>query len=199
MATERDDADPSVRSQPSEGPAATTPNPAPVGALDWLDEERPRTKSVSAERTSYAWKIMLADALSAGVFAVGVAAGSEGRGASWPLVLGGLGSYALTPALIHGLNDAGPGRIAGSIALRLGCPALGFLHGMAALHPNDDLGGGPAGFALGAGLAMVVDWAALSWKTAEPAVARVPGLDSPWFAPTVNRDGRWALALGGRW
>ena len=90
----------------------------------------------------------------------------------------------------------------GSLLMRLALPVLGLLLGGSIEPPQDNgpLGGdaGP-GFLLGAALAMVIDWTALSWKPAEAPRAGHDWRDSLWLAPGIDRDGRWGLSLGARW
>ncbi len=142
------------------------------------EEPAPRRESPASRREAgatdpagaswYGWQTFLADAVSAGLFAGGIAARNGAIA-----VVGGIGYVAGAPT-IHGLHGSST-RTGLSVALRLGLPLLGYLiaDGMStckdpAEEPCDLPGAmGATGGAL---LAAPIDWFAVSW---EPAQVRV--------------------------
>jgi hypothetical protein len=168
-------------------------------------EPKERSAPMAQSPRWYGWKIMTADAALGVVLAgLGVTTHYNGwdNGAAAALGVVGVGSFALTPAVIHGLNGGSAWRIAGSVSLRLGLPVLGFALGAVVAPPHGDEGigaGALAGGVLGLGLALGLDWFALSWTVTEAPRATGGGLVSLSLAPTVSREGRWGLALSTRW
>ncbi len=119
------------------------------------------------ERVSYRWQLVLADlgALGATVVASGleVNQGDEVRGVA-------LGTYLLGAPLIHAANGHGL-RAIGSLALRVGLPALGAYVGVHLQGREDcnqciDTASPVAGLVLGIGLggltALIVDYGVLA-------------------------------------
>ena len=159
---------------------------------------------VDPERAWYGWQIMIADALTIGAVAGGVALelgshDSAVRTLGWGAAIVGVGSYALAPALIHGFNDGGLLQIGGSLLLRAALPVVGFGLGLGGISGDNGpfVGSTVGGMLAGVGVARLVDWALLSTRVAEkPLADRAPSL---WLAPTIGRDGRAGLALSGRW
>lgn len=134
-----------------------------------------------APGTGYRLQVIAADALSVGTVLAGFAVDSYAHTARVAdvLVAGGLGGYALGGPIIH-MQHRQSYRGALSLALRVGLPIVGAAVGArsATCTPGEwfcGVGEGVAGFAIGAGAAMVIDSAFIvPWSdpaTPEPAHA----------------------------
>jgi hypothetical protein len=133
-----------------------------------------------APGTGYRLQVIAADALSVGAVLAGFAVDSYAHTppVSQVLVAGGLGGYALGGPIIH-MQHRQWHRGAISLGLRVGLPILGAAVGAwsATCTPGEWFCGVPegvAGFAIGAGAAMVIDSAFVvpSSDSATPEPAR---------------------------
>ena len=156
----------------------------------------------------YGAPIVLTDLASLGALAGGTALTDRGSDAGWGLILLGTGAYLLGGPIVH-FTERGVRPALASLGLRAGAAAGGALTGAiigGAIGSrekcgSDDtcgLGGAAVGFALGlsAGglVAMVVDSAAIAYKSATPAA---PALAvTPVYHPATHQTG---LALRGIW
>jgi hypothetical protein len=142
-----------------------------------------------APGTGYRLQIITADALSVGTVLAGFAVDRYAHTSlvSGVLVTGGLGGYALGGPFIH-MEHHRSYRGALSLALRVGLPIVGAAVGAwsATCTPGEwfcGVGEGVAGFAIGAGAAMVIDSAFIvPWSdsaTSEPARAATASRPSP--------------------
>jgi hypothetical protein len=112
----------------------------------------------------YGWKIAAVDLGGAGAFALGMYAAQASRDCgceefgSGYLIMFGVGAYAAGGPGLHYGRDR-PGAMVGSVALRAGLPAAGYL--IARRRQASDR---TATIAIGAGVAaaMVIDWTLLS-------------------------------------
>lgn len=159
---------------------ATTERPSSV--------PRPPTYSSNDELASaapaqerqrwYGWQTLLSDATAVGL--LGIAGAS--RNPDW-LVPSGVVYGAGAPA-IH-LAHGRLGAAVGSLALRVWVPLVGSGIGLVAAHcsptPGDEDGNGSCaltgavyGFIVGAGVAMVLDMAVLSWEPSKPETQEAP-------------------------
>jgi hypothetical protein len=160
--------------RPSSVPKPPTYSPSDAGHAILPDEPR--------NYRWYGWQTLLADSTAIGLF--GLAAANRANG---PL-LGASGVvYVAGGPAIH-LAHGRVGALAGSLALRVGLPLVGVGLGAATAscsaqrQSEDDDAGTPCGltgavygFAVGAGLAMVVDMAVLSWEpSTEPMTQEAP-------------------------
>ncbi|MBX3129021.1 MAG: hypothetical protein KF718_20055 [Polyangiaceae bacterium] len=166
---------------PPPGPLALPPPPPPPpGALQYpvvqddpgygraawgsappldLGPRAPRER----ERQWYGWQTLTLDGAALGTLLLAAAADS-----SELVVVSGL-TYAVGPALVH-TGHGRPGAALGSIALRLGGPAIGGYLGSA--PSGSDLGTAVLGVLLGMAGAIALDSAVLARKDAPVAGSR---------------------------
>jgi len=151
-------------------------------------------ESNPGEHTSwYGWQTLTADASALVLLISAATVGDHDEGLAQALAIGSLATYVAGGPIVHGVHG-NPGRAIGSLGLRAGAPVAGALLGAA----NEDCHGGDfcgmqgafVGFAVGAGVAMVLDAAFLAHET-------VP--DEPVVTPvvTTGKNGTW-LGLSGR-
>jgi hypothetical protein len=172
--------------RPSSVPKPPTYSPSDAGHAILPDEPR--------NYRWYGWQTLLADSTAIGLF--GLAAANRANG---PL-LGASGVvYVAGGPAIH-LAHGRVGALAGSLALRVGLPLVGVGLGAATAScsgqsTGDDtsgcaLSGSVYGFIAGAGVAMIVDMAVLSWESttkAETQEAPTPPPSVAWsVAPTLD-------------
>ncbi len=184
--------------QPADDRAATPPPiPAPALAPPFVQSPAPPP----AATRWYGYQIMLSDAASVTLLFTGS-----------PGAFGGLALYAAGPPIIHVVNRQ-YGLAVASPLLRSVLPVVGALAGakMESCTPNEflcGLGGAVAGLAVGAAVAMIVDWS-LAWapesaatSSPSPAEQHARPARRPRFALTSagvvpTSDGA-RLVLGGR-
>ncbi len=202
--------------------ASTSETAAPVGeATTERPSSVPRSPTYSASDAGhailpveshdyrwYGWQTLLADSTAIGFLGIAVAS----QNPSW-LAPSGVVYVAGGPS-IH-LAHGRVGALAGSLALRVGLPLVGVGLGAAtancsAQQQSDDEDSGTAcgltgavyGFIVGAGVAMVLDMAVLSWEpSTEPTTkeAPVPPPAVAWsVAPTMDpKSGAKGVAMVG--
>jgi hypothetical protein len=167
------------------------------------DEGRAESAPAAWQSHWYGGRLLLADGASVALMAAG------GQTESLPLLGLGLAAWAVTSPILHA-QHAGVPRAVGSLALRVGLPALGFLLAKSATDgcwrdpsasDTCDIGAETVGVLLGAIAAEILDVALLAHD--EHAVAPPP---PPAAAPDVGsvqlvlapRDGGAFMGVAGR-
>lgn len=134
------------------------------------------TRTARAQDTEwYGWKLLVADATSTAVVFAGIKGPDKAKAL---LIDAGVLGLVIAPPILHGLEDGVSGsRVAASIGLRIGLPAVGAITGVLLMgrnkgRPHGNLFGTIAGAIIGAGIGMVaaiaIDDFALARKDVAP-------------------------------
>jgi hypothetical protein len=155
-------------------------------AAEPLPCEPPATPAPPTKDSWYGWQTLLVDAAALGMVLAAPAGGEHTRD---PLLVAGVGTYALGGPAVH-LAHAGVGRALGSLALRAGLPIGGAFVGMAlgtaSDHSGDAIAGGLVGFGLGLVGAVAIDASLVAWEEGTPKPRDAAPPPKPLaFAPSV--------------